>query len=238
MIMLFIEIRRGKQMEDIRLLVVDGDSTTRGVIRKKATEEGYACDEAADGISAIKLFRRRDYNLLLIDTQLPELDGANVCRQIRRMSDVPIIIISERGSEADKLFGFELGADDYVVKPFSVLELFARIKVFLHRGGGQSRSAPSKISFGGLFIDSVSRTVYVDDRMVQLTPKEYDLLFFLSQNPNKAFSRDMLLNEVWGYDFTGSDRTVDTHIKTLRENIKPYDQYIVTVWGFGYKFVV
>jgi two-component system response regulator ResD len=117
-------------------------------------------------------------------------------------------------------------------------ELFSRVKVFLHRAGNLTRSIPTKITFGGLFIDTLSRTVYMDDCIVQLTPKEYNLLFFLSQNPNKAFSRETLLNEVWGYDFAGSDRTVDTHIKTLRENIKPYDASIVTVWGFGYKFVV
>jgi two-component system response regulator ResD len=130
-----------------------------------------------------------------------------------------------------------MGADDYIVKPYSLPELVYRIKVFLHRSAGLQRTLPCKVSYGGLNIDTISRTVFVDDNPVQLPPREYDLLFFLSQNPNKAFSREMLLNEVWGYDFVGTDRTVDTHIKTLRENIKPYDQYIVTVWGFGYKFV-
>lgn len=224
-------------MDDIRLLLIDSDSSVRGVIRKRAAEEGYCCDEAADGIAAIKLFRRNDYNIVILDTELPELDGGSVCRQIRKMSDVPIIILSSRKTEADKLSGFELGADDYMDKPFSVSELMARIRVFLHRGGSMNKALRGKLSFGGLFIDSVSRTVYVDDRMIQLTPKEYDLLIFLSRNPNQAFSREMLLNEVWGYDFAGSDRTVDTHIKTLRESIKPYDGYIMTVWGFGYKFV-
>jgi DNA-binding response OmpR family regulator len=173
-----------------------------------------------------------------MDTDLPVLDGWNVCRQIRKVSEVPIIIVSASSAERDKLLSFELGADDYVCKPFSSRELLARIKVHLYRSQGIKSAAPSKITFSGLYIDPVSHTVSVDDRAVKLTPKEYDLLYFLSQNPNKAYSRESLLNEVWGYEFTGSDRTVDTHIKTLRENIRPYDSYIVTVWGFGYKFIL
>lgn len=225
-------------MNGVRLLIVDGDESVRNIIREKAAGEGFACDEAADGIAAIKLFRRYDYSLILLETDLPQLDGRNVCRQVRKVSDVPIIIVTTRTGEADRLAGFDLGADDYVLKPFSSCELMARVKVFLRRSGGIDKAVPQKVSFSGLFIDTVSRSVYADDRLVQLTPKEHDLLFFLSQNPNKAFSRDILLNEVWGYDFSGSDRTVDTHIKTLRENIKPYDVYIMTVWGFGYKFVI
>lgn len=225
-------------MNDIRLLIVDRESAIRNAIKQVAMVQGYAFDEAADGIAALKLFRRHDYNVVLLDTDLPELDGKNVCRQIRKVSDVPILIISASCSEQDKLSAFELGADDYIAKPFSPKEVLARVKVFLHRTGSRTRSVPAKITFGGLFIDTISREVTADEHIVQLTPKEYDLLFFLSQNPNKAFSRETLLNDVWGYDFTGSDRTVDTHIKTLRENIRPYDTCIVTVWGFGYKFVV
>lgn len=225
-------------MESIRLLVVDGNGKIRSAIKRKVIEAGYLCDEAADGIAALKLFRHNDYHLIVMDTQLPELDGRNVCRQIRKTSDIPVIIVSALSGEEDRLAGFDLGADDYVVKPFSMPELMARIRVFLHRSGELQRALPRHMSFGGLFIDTVSRSVYVDEQPVSMPPKEYDLLFFLSQNPNQAFSRDMILNEVWGYDFIGSDRTVDTHIKTLRENIRPYDQYIATVWGFGYKFSV
>ena len=225
-------------MDEIRLLIADNDSSVRSAVKKRILAEGFSCDEAPDGIAALKLFRRKDYHLIIIDPELPELDGRNVCRQIRKVSDVPIILVASQNREEDRLSGFALGADDYLAKPFSLPELIARIKVFLHRSGGMSKSPPSKLSFGGLFIDTVSRCVYIDDRIVQLTPKEYDLLLFLSQNPNKAFSRDMLLNEVWGFDFIGSDRTVDTHIKTLRDNIKPYEQYIATVWGYGYKFTV
>lgn len=223
-------------MDEIRLLIVDKDKDVRAIIKKLAAEQGYLYDEAGDGIAALKLFSRHDYNLVVMDTDLPELDGRNVCRQIRKVSSIPILIISERTGEQDKLTAFGIGVDDYISKPFSPMELLARIKVFLYRSGGAEKPTPEKITFDGLFIDTISREVYVDDKPVQLTPKEYNLLYFLSQNPNKAFSREALLNEVWGYDFTGSDRTVDTHIKTLRESIKPYDSYIVTVWGYGYKF--
>ncbi len=223
---------------DIRLLIVDPSSAIRAEIRQLAVSQGYSFDEAADGIAALKLFRRNDYNLIVMDTDLPELDGGNVCRQMRKVSEVPILFISARTAEQDRLCAFEIGADDFILKPFYARELLARIKVFLYRTGSKTKCVADKITFNGLFINTVSREVTVDDRPVQLTPKEYDLLFFLSQNPNKAYSREALLNEVWGYCFTGSDRTIDTHVRTLRDNIRPYDSYIVTVWGFGYKFVV
>lgn len=225
-------------MNDIRLLIVDKDESARNQIKKLADSLGYAYDAVTDGIMAIKLFRRQDYHLIIMDTDLPMLDGWNVCRQVRKMSDVPIIIVSSNNGEYDKLLAFELGADDYLCKPFSGPELSARIKVFLYRTKGIRPASPSKMTFNGLLIDTISHSVFVDENTIKLTPKEYDLLFFLSQNPNKAYSRESLLNEVWGYEFSGSDRTVDTHIKMLRENIKPYDNYIVTVWGFGYKFVL
>ncbi len=224
-------------MNDIRLLIVDKDDCTRNQVKKLAENACYSFDAATDGIMAIKLFRRQDYQMIILDTDLPTLDGWNVCRQIRKVSDVPIIITSVNTGERDKLLAFELGADDYLCKPFSVPELLARIKVHLYRARGIKCASPAKITMNGLLIDTISHTVCVDDTAIKLTPKEYDLLFFLSQNPNKAYSRESLLNEVWGYEFSGSDRTVDTHIKTLRENIKPYDSCIVTVWGFGYKFV-
>lgn len=223
-------------MNDIRLLIIDKDETARNQIKKLAESAGYTYDVAVDGINAIKLFRRRDYNLIVMDTDLPLLDGWNACRQIRKMSDIPIIIVSAQTSESDKLLAFDSGADDYLCKPFSSRELAARIRVFINRSRGSS--VQTKIGCDGLFLNTTSHTVFVDNNTVKLTPKEYDLLYFLISNPNKAFSRDMLLNEVWGYEFTGSDRTVDTHIKALRENIKPYDSCIVTVWGFGYKFII
>jgi DNA-binding response OmpR family regulator len=224
-------------MDDIRLLVVDKDEATRNLVKTLAEKAGYTIDAATDGITAIKLFRRYDYQLIITEANLPMLDGWNVCRQIRKVSDVPIIIISAKKDESDKLFAYDLGADDYLYKPVSSPELQARIKVLLYRSMGLKNASQSKMTFTGLFIDTISHAVYVDDDVVKLTPKEYALLYFLSQNPNKAFSRNMLLNEVWGYEFVGSDRTVDTHIKMLRESLKPYDRYIATVWGFGYKFV-
>ncbi len=222
-------------MSETRLLVADDNPEIRRIVKTHAENRGYTCDEAADGIAAFKLFKRIDYQLILLDTDLPELDGINVCRQIRKSSGIPLIFFSEKNEEKIKLTAFEAGGDDYVIKPFSPLELMARIKVFLYRNSGQRNH---KLNFGGLFIDTVSRAVYVDDRAVQFTPKEYDLLVFLTQNPNKAFPRDTLLNEVWGVDFIGFDRTVDTHIKKLRDLIHPYHDYIETVWGFGYKFVI
>jgi DNA-binding response OmpR family regulator len=225
-------------MSDTRLLIVDKDDSVRSQIKMLAENACYFYDAAVDGITAIKLFRRHDYHLIVMDTELPMLDGWNVCRQIRKVSEVPIIIVSANTAERDKLLAFELGADDYVCKPFSAPELLARIKVHLYRSQGIKYAAPLKIALNGLLIDTLSHTVCVDETVVKLTPKEYDLLYFLSQNPNKAYSRESLLNEVWGYEFAGSDRTVDTHIKTLRESIRPYDSYIVTVWGFGYKFVM
>ncbi len=225
-------------MSDIRLLVAVRDYRERNRLKQLAQTHGYSCETAADGVMAVKLFRRCDYDLIVMDTDLPMLDGWNVCRQIRKLSDVPIIIVSVQADECDKLLAFELGADDYLCKPYSLSELAARIKVFLYRTRGIERPSSGKLAVGGLLVDTASRTVYVDESPVKLTPKEYELLYFLSHNPNKAFSRETLLNEVWGYEFIGTDRTVDTHIRSLRETIKPYDPYIVTVWGFGYKFVI
>ena len=223
-------------MSDIRFLVVDADSNIRRIIRENIEREGYLCDEASDGIIALKLFRRKEYALVILDFFLPVLSGTMACGQIRKASDIPIIMISSSKEEADILACFEQGVDDYLIKPFYLAELLARIRVFLRRSGVKNVLQPKKISFQGLYIDTVSHSVYVNENLVQLTPKEYQLLLFLSQNPNTSFSRNELLNEVWGYDFFGSDRTVDTHVKTLRENIKPYQRYIATVWGFGYKF--
>ena len=225
-------------MENIRLLIAVPENAVRSAIRERAASEGYSCDEAADGITAIKLFRRADYNLILLDTGLPILDGRNVCRQVRKISSVPIILLTDMDREEDRLACYALGVDDFVVKPFSVPVLMARVKVFLYRSGQFFETRSKKIAFDGLVIDPSSRAVYIDDRTVRLSPKEYDLLFFLSKNPNKAFSREMLLNEVWGYDFVGLDRTVDSHIRSLRDSIRPYDRYVATVWGFGYKFSV
>jgi len=223
-------------MDDVRLLLVDFDIVFRNSVKEFILSKGYFVDEAADGIAAIKLFRRNDYNLILLDAAVPELEARLVCTQIRKVSDVPILITSSPCDENEKLSFYELGIDDFIIKPFSCEELMARIKVFLRRTNGLKNIPTHTVFCNGIHIDTLSRTVSINDRVIQLAPKEYELLLFLIQNPNKAFSRENLLNEVWGRDFFGSDRTVDTHIKTLRESIKPCHNCIITVWGFGYKF--
>lgn len=167
---------------------------------------------------------------------MPKLDGFSACKEIKKLKDIPVIMLSARGEEYDKLFGFELGIDDYVVKPFSPKELMARINVILSRKNAGSASAQGVMKFGGLEINIPARTVTVDGQKVDLTPKEYDLLFYLVENRNIALSRDKLLSDIWGYDFFGDDRTIDTHIKNLRNNLGPYRDYIVTLRGVGYKF--
>jgi two-component system response regulator ResD len=223
-------------MDVVRLLLANNDSLLRSSTKEYLVSKGYVVDEAADGIAAIKLFRRNDYNLMLIDAAVPVLESRLVCSQIRKVSDAPVIITSNPCSEAEKLSYYDLGVDDFIIRPFSNEELLARIKVFLRRTTGL-KSIPSHTVFcNGIHIDTISRTVSVNERNISLTPKEYELLLFLISNPNKAFSRETLLNEIWGRDFFGSDRTVDTHIKTLRESLKPCHECIMTVWGFGYKF--
>jgi len=225
-------------MGEIRLLIAETDPVTRTIIRKAASEEGFALDEAVDGITAIKLFRRNEYPLIMLNMSLPELDGRNVLIQMRKLSDVPIFILCDQPTNENCLTGYKLGADEFIRKPFHAPELMARIKVFLHRSGATKVVPQRRVSYKGLYIDTFSHSVYVDEQPVLLTPKEYALLAFLSQNPNRAFPRNILLDEVWGSDFFGSERTVDTHVKSLRNSIKPYDSYLVTVWGYGYKFEV
>lgn len=184
------------------------------------------------------MIEKAEYNLIILDLMLPVVDGWTVCKEIRKKYDIPIIMLTARGEEFDKVLGFELGADDYVVKPFSPRELVARVKALLRRFG--PREPRQVLEFEGLVIDPESRKVVVDGKEVALTPKEFDLLYFLAKNKEKVFTREKLLEEVWGYDFFGSLRTVDTHIKQLREKLgrSKASSYIVTVWGVGYKFEV
>ncbi len=222
-------------MKEVRILIAAADAEIKGRIKTHIEYEGLTADEAADGIAALKLFRRQEYSIIIIDSSLPELDAWNVCRQIRKSSDVPIIIVSEKDDEEEKLSFFDIGADDFITKPFSGKMIIAHIRIILRRstGGGYS---PRKLIFDGLCIDTISHTVYVDGVLVDLTPKEFNLLLFFVQNPHKALSREVILRDVWGQDFFGTDRTVDTHVKMLREHIKPYDKLIDTVWGVGYIF--
>ena len=219
-----------------KLLVVDDEPKIREVIREYAEFNGYEVTEAEDGMSAVGLCKLNKYDLVILDIMMPKLDGFTACKEIKKISDVPIIMLSARGEEYDKLFGFELGIDDYIVKPFSPKELMARVNVVLERRNSVSKDNSSVLTFDGLEINIAARTVSVDGKRAELTPKEYDLLFYLIKNKNIALSRDKLLSDIWGYDFFGDDRTIDTHIKNLRNNLGPYRDFIVTLRGVGYKF--
>ena len=221
-----------------RILVVDDEEMMRNLITEYLAFEGYEWDEAEDGTKALELFKSYTYDVIILDVMMPKVDGWSVCREVRRQSRVPIIMLTARGEEYDRLFGFELGVDDYMVKPFSPKELMARLKVILRRSSDNLKagSDQERIIFEGLNIDLSSRNISVDGQTVKLTPKEYELLIYLVSNPNRAFSRQQILNGVWGYDYYGDDRTVDTHVKMLRESLKEYRKYIITVWGMGYKF--
>ena len=219
-----------------KILGVDDEPKIREVIREYAEFSGYEVVEAEDGMSAIGLCKLNDYDLIIMDVMMPKLDGFSACKEIKKIKDVPVIMLSARGEEYDKLFGFELGVDDYIVKPFSPKELMARINAVLSRFKSASHSNQTTLKFDGLEINIPARTVSVDGKKVELTPKEYDLLFYLVENKNIALSRDKLLSDIWGYDFFGDDRTIDTHIKNLRNSLGPYRDYIVTLRGVGYKF--
>ena len=219
-----------------KLLVVDDEDKIREVIKEYAEFSGYEVTEAADGMSAIGLCKLNDYDLIIMDVMMPMLDGFSSVKEIKKIKDIPVIMLSARGEEYDKLFGFELGIDDYVVKPFSPKELMARVNAVLQRKSGSENNSAQVMKFDGLEVNFAARTITVDGERVNLTPKEYDLLFYLIQNKNIALSRDKLLSDIWGYDFFGDDRTIDTHIKNLRNNLGPYRNFIVTLRGVGYKF--
>ena len=219
------------------ILVVDDEINIRKVVREYAEFEGYEVTEAENGMEAVNFCHDNDYDLIIMDVMMPRLDGYSACKEIHKTKNIPVIMLSARGEEYDKLFGFEIGVDDYVVKPFSPKELMARVKVVLKRNTHKEEEAvPDKYEFEGLEVDIAGREVYVNGQKASMTPKEYDLLFYLVKNKNIALSRDRLLEEVWGYDFFGDDRTVDTHIKMLRNSLGEYRKYIVTLRGMGYKF--
>ena len=219
-----------------KILIVDDEQKIREVIREYAEFNGYEVEEAENGMEAIGLCKLNDYDVIVMDIMMPKLDGFSACKEIRKFKDIPVIMLSARGEEYDKLFGFELGIDDYIVKPFSPKELMARINVVLTRRNNTAANSMEVMKFGGLEINISARSVTVDGVKAELTPKEYDLLFYLVHNKNIALSRDKLLSDVWGYDFFGDDRTIDTHIKNLRNNIGNYRNYIVTLRDVGYKF--
>jgi DNA-binding response OmpR family regulator len=216
-----------------RILIVDDEENIREVVREYCELNGWMADEAPDGMDALEMVKNTDYDCVILDVMMPRLDGFSTCREIKKLKQIPVIMLSARQEEYDKLFGFELGVDDYVVKPFSPKELMARVKVVLERG---RHTGNSVMKFGGLEIDALGRTVSVNGEKVQLTPKEIDLLLYMAAHRNIALSRETLLEEVWNYDYFGDDRTVDTHIKILRRNLGEYRDCIVTVRGMGYKF--
>ncbi|MBR4626682.1 MAG: response regulator transcription factor [Ruminococcus sp.] len=219
------------------ILVVDDEVNIRKVVREYAEFEGYEVTEAENGMAAVKLCLENDYDLIIMDVMMPRLDGYSACKEIHKTKKIPVIMLSARSEEYDKLFGFEIGVDDYVVKPFSPKELMARVKVVLKRSAYVPEpEVQERFSFEGLEVDIPGREVYVNGEKASMTPKEYDLLFYLVKNKNIALSRDKLLEEVWGYDFFGDDRTVDTHIKMLRNSLGEYRKFIVTLRGMGYKF--
>ncbi|MDR0986747.1 MAG: response regulator transcription factor [Ruminococcus sp.] len=218
-----------------KILIVDDEEKIRGVIKEYAEFEGYETFEAADGMEAVEMCRKNDYDIIVMDVMMPKLDGFSAAKEIRKLKNIPVIMLSARSEEYDKLFGFEIGADDYVAKPFSPKELLARIKAILARSGAREEQ-PDALKFDGLTVNVAGREVLVDGAPASLTPKEYDLLFYLVKNRGLALSREKLLEEVWGYDFFGDDRTVDTHIKMLRTSIGKYRSFIVTLRGMGYKF--
>lgn len=218
-----------------KILVVDDEAKIRAIIKEYAEFEGYAVSEAEDGMEAVEKVKAEDFDIIVIDIMMPRLDGYSACKEIKKIKSVPVIMLSARGEEYDKLFGFEIGVDDYVVKPFSPKELMARIKAVLARAHA---AAPEEdvITYEGLEINFTAREVKIDGERVAMTPKEYDLLFYLVKNMNIALSREKLLEEVWGFDFYGDDRTVDTHIKMLRNSLGRYRNLIITLRGMGYKF--
>ena len=219
----------------MQLLVVDDEARIRELIKKYAVFEHYEVTEAENGMQAVELCRKRSFDLIIMDVMMPDLDGFSACREIRKQSNVPILMLSARGEEYDKLHGFELGIDDYVVKPFSPKELMMRVAAILKRSGTQAE-AREAVEIGELKVDFTARRVTLGDRVLELSPKEYDLLFYLVRNRGIALTREKLLSEIWGYDFFGDDRTLDTHIKLLRRQLGPYAGRITTLRGVGYRF--
>lgn len=222
----------------MKILIVDDEENIRNVLKEYAKFEGYEVEEASDGMKAVNICKEKDFDLIIMDVMMPKLDGFSAIKEIRKTKNIPVLMLSARGEEYDKLFGFEIGIDDYVVKPFSPKEVMARIAAIISRVNSRDEvnDKNSKYQFEGLEIDMLGRVVTVDGKKMELTPKEYDLLVYLIKNKNIALSREKILNEVWGYDFFGEDRTVDTHVKMLRNSIGKYRDKITTIRGMGYKF--
>lgn len=226
-----------KECTMYKLCIVDDEEKIRALIKKYALFEGYEVKEAENGMQAIEMCQREDFDLVVMDIMMPELDGFSACKKIREFSEVPVIMLSARGEEYDKIHGFEIGVDDYMVKPFSPKELMMRVQAVLKRSkSGQEIAQKDIMQSEGLKIDFTGRLVYIDEEKIDMSPKEYELLFYMAKNKGVALRREQLLNQVWGYDFYGDDRTLDTHIKLLRRSLRHYSKFIVTLRGVGYRF--
>ncbi len=219
-------------MKFMKVLVVDDEKLIRDVIKEYLLLDKMEVVEASDGEEALECVKKDNFDIIIMDIMMPKMDGYTACREIKKIKDVPFIMLSARGEEYDKLIGFDLGIDDYVTKPFSPKELMARIKVVTKRKENDNNVYVLK----GIKLDDVAHDVYIDDKKIYLTPKEYDLLKYFIDNKNIALSRENLLSNIWGYDFYGDDRTIDTHVKTLRKHLGKYKDMIITVRSMGYKF--
>lgn len=220
-----------------KLLVVDDEERIRSIIRKYGEFEGHTIQEAKDGMDAIEKCRRDDYDLIIMDIMMPNLDGFSAVKEIHKNCTTPVIMLSARGEEYDRIHGFEIGIDDYVVKPFSPKELMMRVAAIMKRYHGDSDQKLKEIyEYQGLKIDFTARKVFIDDEEIEMSPKEYMLLFYFVKNAGIALTREQLIHDVWGYDFYGDDRTLDTHIKLLRKSLRNYNQLVVTLRGVGYRF--
>lgn len=226
-----------------KILIVDDEPMIREVIREYAQLEGYEVMEAASGPKAIECCQTENIDMIIMDVMMPGIDGLTACEKIKKSRNIPILVLSAKGEEHDKLYAFSLGIDDYVVKPFSPRELMARISVILSRTGRQDRKTEikpqkSRLEFEGLVIDGNAYNVYLNGKKAAMTMKEFELLYFLATHPNIVFSRQQLLDHVWGYEYFGDDRTIDTHVKMLRHSLGDYRRFVVTARGVGYKFEV
>jgi len=219
-----------------KILIVDDEQKIREMIKKYAEFEGFKTDEAKDGMEAVIKVRKTNYDVIIMDIMMPDLDGFSAVKEIRKTKNTPVIMLSARGEEYDRIHGFEVGADDYVVKPFSPKELMMRVTALIKRSKSSGGEAHETVKFEGLTVDFTGRLVYVDGAQIDMTPKEYDLLFYFVRNNGIALTRERLITEVWGYDFFGDDRTLDSHIKLLRKSLGEYSKFIVTLRGVGYRF--
>ncbi|MCC8168904.1 MAG: response regulator transcription factor [Oscillospiraceae bacterium] len=227
-------------MSNNKALIVDDDENIVELIRLYLEKEGFSTITANNGLRAVELFKSETPSIVVLDVMMPEMDGWQVCREIRRVSNIPIIMLTAKGETFDKVLGLELGADDYMVKPFETKELVARVKAVLRRSEAKETSTEKEIVFPGLMINLSNYELKINGKITEIPPKELELLYFLASNPNRVFTREQLLEEVWGFDYFGDSRTVDVHIKRLREKLEGVEEnwQLKTVWGVGYKFEV